>query len=190
VGNHLTEVLSRAFAAVSDFIRVQALVSAADAVLIGIGLLILGVPVAPALALLTFLGGFVPIVGAVTVGGLAVLVALVSKGLTTGLLVLALIILVQLIEGNVLQPLLQGQSLKLHPAVVLIAVTAGGSLFGIAGAFLAVPTVAVLATVLRYINQQVGLRAEETRPDQVDTMTPEGESAVRRATTDDVQDPD
>jgi predicted PurR-regulated permease PerM len=181
VGNHLTEVLSRGFATVSDFIRVQSIVSAADALLIGIGLALLGVPVAPALAMLTFLGGFVPIVGAITVGALAVLVALVSKGLTTALLVLALIILVQQLEGNVMQPLLQGQSLKLHPAIVLIAVTTGGTLFGIAGAFLAVPVVAVAATVLRYIHEQIGLRIVQTQPDKLDTMTPEGEAAAHRA---------
>ena len=188
VGNHLTEVLSRSFATVSDFIRVQAIVSAADALLIGIGLLVLGVPVAPALAMLTFIGGFVPIVGAVTVGAvtvgaLAVLVALVSKGLTTALLVLALIILVQQVEGSVLQPLLQGQSLKLHPAVVLIAVTTGGTMFGIAGAFLAVPVVAVAATILRYLHEQAGLRLHQTRPDQVNTVTPQGEAAAQQASS-------
>lgn len=181
VGNHLTEVLARAFSAVSDFIRVQAMVSAADALLIGVGLALLGVPVAPALGMLTFLGGFVPIVGAVAVGALAIVVALVSKGLTTALLVLALIILVQQLEGNILQPLLQGQSLRLHPAVVLIAVASGGTLFGIAGAFLAVPVVAVAATVLRYIHEQVGLRLHQTRPEHVDTVTAEGEAAAQQA---------
>ncbi|SDE02126.1 AI-2E family transporter [Auraticoccus monumenti] len=181
VGNHLSEVLARAFATVSDFIRVQAIVSAADAVLIGLGLVLLGVPVAPALAVLTFLGGFVPIVGAVAVGSLAVLVALVSEGLTTALLVLALILVVQQLEGNVLQPLLQGQSLKLHPALVLIAVTTGGSLFGIAGAFLAVPVVAVAATILRYGDEQIALRLDQTRPEEVDTVTTEGEAAAQQA---------
>jgi len=135
------------------FVRVQAVVSLVDAVFIGLGLLVVGVPLALPLAVLTFLGGFVPIVGALVAGGLAVLVALVSNGLTAGLVVLAIIVVVQQVESNVLQPVLQGRSLRLHPAVVLLAVTAGGTLFGITGAFLAVPVAAAGATTLRYLGE-------------------------------------
>lgn len=152
-GTHLTEVLGRAWRTLGGFLRAQALVSAIDAVLIGAGLLIVGVPLAIPLAILTFVGGFVPIVGAFVVGALAVLVALVSNGLTSALIVLGIIVLVQQIEGNVLSPWLQSRTMKLHPAVVLLSVILGSTLFGIAGAFLAVPAAAVAAVVLRYLDE-------------------------------------
>ncbi|MDP1108731.1 AI-2E family transporter, partial [Klebsiella pneumoniae] len=87
-------------------------------VFIGAGLLILGVPLAPVLAILTFIGGFIPIVGAFVAGALAVLVALVANGLTTAIIVLIIILAVQQIEGNVLQPVLQSKSMKLHAVIV------------------------------------------------------------------------
>lgn len=160
-GRHLESVLVRMWDTLGGFIRTQALVSLIDAVFIGIGLVILGVPLAPVLAILTFIGGFVPIVGAFVAGALAVLVALVANGFTTALIVLALIIAVQQIEGNVLQPVLQSKSMNLHAAVVLLAVTAGSSLFGIIGAFLAVPVAAVTAVVIRYIGEQIDERSSE-----------------------------
>lgn len=179
VGVHATELLARIWLTLGRFIQVQALVSLVDAVLIGIGLLILQVPLAPALAVLTFFAGFVPIVGAVVAGTLAVLVALVSNGWTTALLVVALVIVVQQVEANVTQPFLQGHSLHLHAAVVILSVTAGGSMFGIAGAFLAVPVVAVAATLLRYLSEQTALRAGEVDPSDVHTLTTQGDRAVR-----------
>ena len=142
-----------------EFIRTQAIVSLVDAMLIGIGLLVLGVPLALPLAVLTFIGGFIPIVGAVVAGVLGVLVALVSNGFTTALIVLAIIIAVQQLEGNVLQPMLQSRSLGLHAVVVLLAVTAGSTLYGIAGAFLSVPVAAAGAVVLRYLSERVDARA-------------------------------
>ncbi len=180
IGGHLTEVFSRSWRTLGDFIRVQAIVSFVDALFIGIGLVVIGVPLAPALAVLTFFAGFIPIVGAITAGTLAVLVALVSNGLTAALIVLALIIVVQQVESNVLQPVLQGRSLNLHAAVVLLAVTAGGTIFGIIGAFLAVPVAAVTAAVLRYISEQVSLRTGEVHADELRTATPEGSAAARR----------
>jgi len=102
-----------------------------------------------------FFGGFIPIIGAVVTGALAALVALVSGGLTDALIVLAIVLVVQQLEGNVLQPILVGRSLNLHPAVVILAVTAGGTLAGVVGAFLAVPAVAVAAVMIRYTRQQV-----------------------------------
>lgn len=154
-GHHLNEVLGRAWTTLGHFIRTQALVSLIDAVFIGLGLVIVGVPLAIPLAVLTFFGGFVPIVGAFVVGAIAVLVALVSNGWTGALIVLAIIVAVQQLEGNVLSPWLQARSMKLHAAVVLAAVTFGSTLFGITGAFLSVPVVAVAAVVLRYLNEQV-----------------------------------
>ena len=157
-GSHLDEVLSRCWKSVGGFIRVQALVSLVDAVFIGLGVFVVGVPLALPIAVLTFLGGFIPIVGAVVVGSLAVLVALVSGGLVKALVVLGIVLLVQQLESNVLQPVLQSKSLRLHPAVILLAVTGGGSVFGIIGAFLAVPVTAVVAEVIRYVGEQLDAR--------------------------------
>jgi predicted PurR-regulated permease PerM len=158
-GGHIAEVLRRIWNTLGDFIRVQALVALVDGLLIGLGLVVLGVPLAIPLAVLTFLGGFVPIVGALVAGALSVLVALVSNGFTTALIVLAIIVLVQQLEGNVLQPYLQGRSLRLHAAVVLLAVAAGSTLYGIAGAFLSVPMVAAAAVVTRYLGERIDVRA-------------------------------
>ncbi|WP_420751648.1 AI-2E family transporter [Rhodococcus sp. O3] len=159
-GRHLEEVLVRMWDTLGGFIRTQALVSFIDAFFIGLGLVILGVPLAPVLAILTFIGGFIPIVGAFVAGALAVLVALVANGLTTAIIVLVIIIAVQQLEGNVLQPVLQSRSMHLHAVIVLLAVTAGSSLFGIVGAFLAVPVAAVAAVVIRYIGEQIDERVE------------------------------
>ena len=158
-GQHLDPLLTRCWKAVGGFIRVQALVSLVDAVFIGLGVFIVGVPLALPIAVLTFLGGFIPIVGAVVVGTLAVLIALVSGGFVKALIVLAIVLAVQQLESNVLQPILQSKSLKLHPAIILLAVTGGGSVFGIIGAFLAVPVVAVVAETIRYVGEQLDARA-------------------------------
>ena len=160
-GRHLEPVLTRSWSTLGSFIQGQAAVGLVDAVLIGIGLVVVGVPLALPLAVFTFFGGFVPIVGAFVVGALAVLIALVTKGTTAALIVLAIIFLVQQIEGNVLQPILQGRSLGLHPGLVLVAVAAGGGLFGIAGAFLSVPVAAVAAVVLRYLGEVLDGRSGE-----------------------------
>ena len=107
------------------------------------------------LAVITFIGGFIPIVGAFASGAIAVLVTLVTNSPQDALIILAVIVAVQQLEGNVLSPMLQGKSMNLHPAVVLLAVTAGGSLFGITGAFLAVPVTATVAEMLRYANERI-----------------------------------
>jgi putative heme transporter len=160
-GTHLSEVLARVWKTLAGYIQTQAAVAFIDGVLIGIGLVIVGVPLALPLAVLTFVGGFIPIVGAIIAGALAVLVALVSNGFTAALIVLGIVLLVQQVEGNVLQPILQARSMKLHAAVVLLAVTAGGSLYGIAGAFLAVPVVAAVAVVLRYMGERISEQTGE-----------------------------
>ncbi|NLE82594.1 MAG: AI-2E family transporter, partial [Rhodococcus sp.] len=164
-GKHISTVLVRMWDTLGGFIRTQALVSLIDAVFIGAGLLILGVPLAPVLAILTFIGGFIPFIGAFVAGALAVMVALVANGFTTAVIVLGLILAVQQIEGNVLQPILQSRSMKLHAVVVLLSVTAGGSVFGIVGAFLAVPTAAVAAVLFRYLSEQIDERSADSLPD-------------------------
>ena len=152
---HVSAVAQRSWVTLSGFIKAQAAVGLVDAVLIGIGLAVLGVPLALPLAVLVFFGAFIPIIGAVFTGILAALVALVTQGPTTALIVIGLVLVVQQLEGNVLQPILVGRTMDLHPALVIIAVTAGGTLAGITGAFLAVPVVAVGAVSIRYARQQL-----------------------------------
>ncbi|WP_448389255.1 AI-2E family transporter [Microbacterium aurum] len=126
-----------------SYVRGTATVAAVDAVGILIGLLILQVPLAIPLAVLVFLLAFIPIVGATLAGILAALVALVANGWVIALLVVGVVVLVNQLEGNLLQPVLMGRSMKLHPFVVLVALTIGTVLSGIAGAVLAVPITAV-----------------------------------------------
>ncbi len=152
---HVSAVAHRSWVTLAGFIKAQAAVGLVDAVAIGIGLALLGVPLALPLAVLVFFGAFIPIIGAVVTGALAALVALVTEGPTTALFVVLLVLAVQQLEGNVLQPILVGRTLALHPAVVILAVTAGGTLAGITGAFLAVPVVAVAAVTIRYARQQL-----------------------------------
>ncbi|MFC4372968.1 AI-2E family transporter [Nocardia halotolerans] len=165
-GRHLEAVLERVWTTLGGFIRTQAIVSMVDAVLIGAALFILGVPLALVLAVITFIGGFVPMVGAFVAGALAVLVALVGNGLTTALIVLGVVIAVQQLEGNVLQPVLQSRTVELHAVIVLLSVTAGGSLYGITGAFLAVPVVAMIAVVVRYVGEQIDTATAPAVPDE------------------------
>lgn len=148
----------RAWDVLGGFVRGTALIAAIDSVLIGLGLWIMGVPLAFALAVLVFLGAFVPFVGAFVSGLVAVLVALADGGWKLALATLALVVAVQLIEGNFLQPIIQSRTVDLHPAVILLAVAAGASIFGIAGAYLAVPVTAVVFAVVG------SLRAEASPP--------------------------
>jgi len=187
-GWHLTEMLTRTWNTLAGFIRTQALVSLVDAVFIGIGLVILGVPLAFVLAVITFFAGFIPIVGAFTAGALAVIIALVTNGVTNALLVLALIILVQQIEGNILQPVLQSKAMNLHPAIVLLSVTVGSTLFGIIGAFLAVPVAATIAVWFRYHSELVALRAGEITIDDIEIATAKGSTITSREAFENVRD--
>ena len=127
------------------YFRGQLLVALVDAVFIGLGLWILGVPLALPLAVLVFFGGLFPIVGAVLSGAVAVLVALATEGFGIALAVLALVVAVQQLESNVLAPVVLGKATKLHPLAVIVSLTAGGVLLGILGAFLAVPVAASVA---------------------------------------------
>jgi predicted PurR-regulated permease PerM len=137
----------RAWEVLGGYVRGTATVATIDAVLIGIGLVLLDVPLAFALAVLVFMGSFVPYVGAFVSGSVAVLVGFADGGWQLALAVLTLIIAVQFTEGTFLQPMIQSRRVELHPAVILLAVAAGGSLFGIPGAYLAVPVTAVVVAV-------------------------------------------
>ncbi|MDO4910456.1 MAG: AI-2E family transporter [Corynebacterium sp.] len=155
VSTHLNEVLMRAWNTLSGFIRAQAVVSLVDAVFIGTGLVLMGIPMAFILALITFFTGFIPLIGAFVAGALAVMIAFISHGVGHAIGVLILVLIVQQIEGNVLSPLLQSRAMSLHPVIILVVVTTGGAQWGIIGAFLAVPVAATVAVVLRYINEQL-----------------------------------
>lgn len=179
-GWHLSEVLTRTWNTLSGFIKTQALVSFIDAFFIGVGLWILGIPLAFVLAVITFFAGFIPIVGAFSAGALAVIIALVTQGFTTAIIVLVLIVAVQQIEGNVLQPILQSKAMNLHAAVVLLSVTLGSTLFGIVGAFLAVPIAATLAVWVRYHSEMVALRAGSITVDDIEIATSAGQSMSSR----------
>ena len=170
-GWHVTELGARIWKTLSGFIQAQAAVAMVDAVLIGLGLWVLQVPLALVIAVVTFFASFIPIIGAVTAGALAVIIALVSNGLTNALLALALIIIVQQVEGNLLQPLLQSKAMGLHAAVVLLSVTVGSTLAGIVGAFLAVPVAATIAVVVRYHAEMAALRSGEVEPSDIDIIT-------------------
>lgn len=144
------EIGARAWHTLGAYIRGIAVIAFVDAVLIAIALGVIGVPLVPALALLTFIGGFFPIVGAVAAGVVASLVALVTNGPIDAVLVAGSILVIQQIEGNLLQPVLMARAVNIHPVVILLSLTAGAALFGVVGAFLAVPLAAVAATTGNY----------------------------------------
>ena len=150
----LREVGVRSWGALSAYVQGVFLVATIDAVLIGAALLIVGVPVAMPLIVLTFVAAFFPVVGAFVAGTAAVLVALVANGLGAALVILAVIVAVQQLEGNVFYPIVVGRKLSLHPVGILLALTAGGVLAGVVGAFLAVPLVAVGGAVLGYMRER------------------------------------
>lgn len=132
----------RAFEAVEGFMRGTTFVALVDAVLIGVGLLVLDVPGAVGLAALVFVTAYIPYLGAFLSGAVAVLVALADRGWIIGLWALGLVLMVQMIEGYVLQPMVQSRTVQMHPAVVMVAITAGASVAGILGMLLAVPLTA------------------------------------------------
>jgi predicted PurR-regulated permease PerM len=144
----------RGWMSMASYVRVQMLVAAVDAIGIGVGAAIIGVPLALPLGVLVFLGSFIPIVGALATGSVAVLLALVANGWVNALVMLAIVLLVQQLEGHVLQPLIMGPAVALHPLAVVLAVAGGTLLAGIPGALFSVPLLAVLNTSVRYIAQR------------------------------------
>ncbi len=146
-----SEAAGKGWHALAAYARGTMAIAAIDAVGIGGALLALGVPLALPLALLTFVSAFVPILGATVAGAVATLVALAANGPVDALLVLGAVVLVQQLEGNLFEPLIMGKALRLHPAVVLVAVTAGALTGGVAGALVAVPVTAVVYQVARTV---------------------------------------
>ncbi|GAA0336226.1 AI-2E family transporter [Streptomyces turgidiscabies] len=147
-GATLEVMARRAFQAIEGFMLGTTIVAFIDAVCITVGLLILQVPGAVGLGALVFIGAYIPYLGAFLSGAVAVLVSFADGGLTTALWVLGVVALVQLLEGNVFQPMIQSRTLQMHPAVILVALTAGASLAGILGMLLSVPLTAAAFGVL------------------------------------------
>lgn len=158
----------RAWHTLTAYVRGTVLVALIDAIFIGLGLYFLDVPLAVPLAVFIFLGAFIPLVGAVISGALAVVVALVTQDVFTALMVLLVVLGVQQIEGHVLQPFILGRAVRVHPLAVVLAVAIGGLVAGIGGAVVAVPLVAVTNTVVGY------LRAYSQEQDLRNSPSPHG----------------
>jgi putative heme transporter len=157
------EVAGRAWQTLGAYIRGTAIVGLVDAAAIGLALVILGVPLVLPLVVITFFGAFFPLVGAVVAGTFAALVALVTEGFVAAAIVAAVTLVVQQVEGDVLQPIVLGRAVQLHPLVILLSLTAGAIVAGIAGAFLAVPVAAVLAVVVGYFRSKDAEPAVEVK---------------------------
>lgn len=179
-GVHVDAAGRRAWWALGGYVRGQAIVAAVDAVFIGLGIWLLGVPFVIPLTLLTFFAAFVPIAGAVAAGAVAVLVALAAEGFTTALILLGVVVLVQQLEGNILEPVVMARTVRLHPVVVLVAVGAGAALAGIVGAFLAVPVAAAATAVAGYAWRRVGPEIPQEAPVAEGSPPPSDRPAARR----------
>ena len=160
----------RGVAALVSYVRATTVVAVVDAVAIGMALGILGVPLAVPLATLVFLGAFIPILGAVVAGAVAVLIAFVANGLVAGVVVLAVVVAVMQLESHVLQPILLGRAVKLHPLAVVLAIATGLLVGGIAGALLAVPLLAVVNSGVRSLRSEADQYVD---PGEVRTSEPE-----------------
>ena len=170
VRNRVDVAGRRGLAALVSYVRATAVVATVDALAIGIALAVLGIPLAVPLAALVFLGAFIPIIGAVVAGAVAVMIALVSQGLVSALIVLGVVIGVMQLESHVLQPLLLGRAVKLHPLAVVLSIATGLLVGGIAGALLAVPLLAVLNSGIRSLLSEAD---EHVDPEDVHTSEPE-----------------
>ncbi|MHA7177604.1 AI-2E family transporter [Arthrobacter sp. Sr24] len=141
----------RGWTSLGNYARVQILVAAVDAIGIGAGAAIIQVPLALPLGVLVFVGSFIPVVGALVTGAVAVLLALVANGWVNALIMLGIVLLVQQLESHLLQPFIMGRAVSLHPVAVILAVAAGSGIAGILGALFAVPILAVANSFIRYI---------------------------------------
>ncbi|NBE51372.1 AI-2E family transporter [Streptomyces sp. YC537] len=154
----------KAWRTLTAYVRGTVVVALIDAIFIGIGIYFLDVPMAVPLAVFIFLFAFIPLVGAVISGALAVVVALVTQGVFTALMALIVVLAVQQIEGHVLQPFILGRAVRVHPLAVVLAVACGGMVGGIGGAVVAVPLVAVVNTVVGYLRAHAAENALRNSP--------------------------
>lgn len=167
------ELGERSWTTMAGFLRGQSLVAAFDAVFIGMALVLVGVPLALPLVVITFFGAFIPIIGALAAGAAAVLVALVFEGFWPALIILAAIVVVQQVESNVFSPVVVGRSVRIHPLAILLAVSVGLTLGGIIGALVATPIVAVAGTVLGYLRERADAsQAENLVAGESDVVAP------------------
>jgi len=185
----------RAWARLAGFVRGTFIIAVFHGVVVFVTLEIMGVPLALPLALLVFVGSFLPIVGAVVFGGIAVLVTFVTHGLVPGVVLIGILIIDNQVEAHLLQPFLVGRYVRLHPLAVAVAIAGGAVLEGLAGAILAVPTVAVAYAVIRYLyvgdadggvlgeadvgNESVPPGEDENAPPAEERLVPEAEDAER-----------
>ena len=164
---YLDEAARRSWRTLISYVRATVAVALVDAIGIGIGLVILQVPLVIPLAALVFLGAFIPIIGSFLAGSVAVLVALVSVGPIKALIALAIVVAVMQLEGHVLQPLLLGRAVHVHPLAVVLAIAAGLLIGGIFGALIAVPIVACTNVAGTYLSRRhEGPRPPEPRPER------------------------
>lgn len=154
------------YSSLIGYVRATFLVALTDAIGVGTGLAIMGVPLALPLASLVFLGAFIPLLGALISGLLAVVVALLAKGLVYALITLGLLIAVNQLEAHLLQPLVMGRAVSIHPLAVVLAISTGGVLAGIVGALLAVPTVAFLNNAMQVLLAKDPAAAAEEPPEE------------------------
>ncbi|MEU5345830.1 MULTISPECIES: AI-2E family transporter [unclassified Streptomyces] len=154
----------RAWRTLTAYVRGTVIVALIDAIFIGLGIFFLDVPMAVPLAVFIFLFAFIPLVGAVVSGALAVVVALVTQGVFTAVMALIVVLAVQQIEGHILQPFILGRAVRVHPLAVVLSVAAGGVVAGIGGAVVAVPLVAVTNTVVGYLRSYSQEPALRTSP--------------------------
>ncbi len=151
VRDRVLEAGHAGYGSLIGYVRATFLVALTDAAGVGTGLAIMGVPLALPLASLVFLGAFIPLIGALIAGFLAVVVALLAKGIVYALLTLGLLIVINQLEAHLLQPLVMGRAVSIHPLAVVLAIATGGVLAGIVGALLAVPTVAFLNNAVQVL---------------------------------------
>jgi predicted PurR-regulated permease PerM len=164
---YVDEAARRSWRTLISYVRATVVVALVDAIGIGIGLAILQVELVIPLAALVFLGAFIPIIGSFLAGSVAVLVALVTQGPITALIALGVVVAVMQLEGHVLQPLLLGRAVRVHPLAVVLAIAAGLLIAGIFGALIAVPTVACANVAGTYLSRRhEGPRPPEPRPER------------------------
>jgi putative heme transporter len=179
VRERVREAGAAGFHSLTGYVRATFLVALVDALGIGTGLAIMSVPLALPLASLVFLGAFIPLVGAVVSGFLAVIVALLAKGFVYGLITLGLLVAVNQLEAHILQPLVMGRAVSIHPLAIVVAISSGGVLAGIVGALLSVPTVAFLNNAFKV------LLAED--PEEAAADTEDDDASVMQADPDRVE---
>jgi predicted PurR-regulated permease PerM len=159
-GERVRRGAERAWWTLGGYLRGAAILGLLEAIVIGFTLFVAGGSLIGPVALITFFAAFVPIVGAITAGVVAVLVGLVTGGLATGIVVAIVALVMQQLDNDLLAPMIYGRALRLHPVVVLLGVVAGGALFGIGGTILAVPVIAVGVNVAGELAASDSLEAD------------------------------